>query len=105
MDGAGDRGWLNQCLFCDEKLSGSEFVKVSFVMCAIMSYSADAICSKIHPLLCVPQCSGVARRRLGIPSEIERNPAELCTKGDVNWLAVNGNDSLISARANSTLAP
>ena len=55
---AGHRGWLNQCLQCDEKMSGTAFVT----------------------------CSGVARRRLGIASEIERNPAEQCQTVDENWL-------------------
>lgn len=59
--GAGEDGWLNQCLFCDEKISGPAFVT----------------------------CSGVARRRLGIRSEIERNPAEQCPLVDVEWLSVN----------------
>lgn len=59
--GAGDRGWLNQCLFCDEKRSGPEFVT----------------------------CSGPARRRLGIVSEIERNPAEQCNKTDFDWVDVD----------------
>jgi hypothetical protein len=58
VPGAGDDGWLNQCLQCDEKLSGPAFVT----------------------------CSGVARRRLGIQSEIERNPEELCPVVDVNWI-------------------
>ena len=61
VEGAGDRGWLNQCLFCDEKLSGPAFVT----------------------------CSGVARRRLGIKSEIERNPEEQCTKVEFDWLDVD----------------
>ena len=56
--GAGTNGWLNHCLYCDEKLSGPAFAT----------------------------CSGVARRRLGIVSEIERNPAEQCRKVDVNWV-------------------
>lgn len=56
--GLGKTVWLNQCIFCDEKQSGPEFV----------------------------QCSGVARRRLGIVSEIERDPAELCTSSDVDWV-------------------
>ena len=51
VPGAGVQGWMNQCLFCDEKMSGPAFVT----------------------------CSGVARRRLGIFSEIERNPEEQCT--------------------------
>jgi hypothetical protein len=58
VPGAGDDGWLNQCLQCDEKLSGPEFVT----------------------------CSGVARRRLGIASEIERNPEEQCPIVDVDWV-------------------
>jgi hypothetical protein len=55
---AGQSGWLNQCLQCDEKMSGTAFVT----------------------------CSGVARRRLGIASEIERNPAEQCKTVGENWL-------------------
>jgi hypothetical protein len=58
VEGAGDTGWLNQCLQCDEKLSGPGFVT----------------------------CSGVARRRLGIASEIERNPEEQCPVVDVDWV-------------------
>jgi hypothetical protein len=58
VEGAGDSGWLNQCLQCDEKLSGPGFVT----------------------------CSGVARRRLGIASEIERNPEEQCPVVDVDWV-------------------
>lgn len=61
VPGAGDTGWLNQCLFCDEKMSGPEFVR----------------------------CSGVARRRLGIVSEIERNPMEQCLRNDIDWLNVD----------------
>jgi hypothetical protein len=61
VPGAGDQGWLNQCLFCDEKLSGPAFVT----------------------------CSGVARRRLGIVSEIERNPDEQCQQTDVDWVSVD----------------
>jgi hypothetical protein len=53
-----EEGWLNQCLHCDEKRSGPAFVT----------------------------CSGVARRRLGIASEIERNPDEQCPYVDVDWL-------------------
>jgi hypothetical protein len=41
VKGVGDRGWLNQCLFCDEKLSGPEFVKVCFVAYAIISFSVN----------------------------------------------------------------
>ena len=33
--------------------------------------------------------SGVARRRLGITSEIERNPEEQCRNTDVDWVNVN----------------
>jgi hypothetical protein len=58
VPGSGDLGWLNHCLQCDERLSGPDFVT----------------------------CSGVARRRLGIPSEIERNPEEQCPHVDVNWV-------------------
>ena len=61
VPGAGDQGWLNQCLFCDEKMSGPAFVT----------------------------CSGVARRRLGIQSEIERNPVEQCKRVDIDWVNVN----------------
>ena len=53
--------WLNQCIYCDEKMSGPDFVT----------------------------CSGVARRRLGITSEIERNPEEQCRNTDVDWVSVN----------------
>ena len=56
---AGQPGWLNHCLQCDEKLSGTAFVT----------------------------CSGVARRRLGIPSEIERNPEEQCATVGVDWVS------------------
>jgi hypothetical protein len=63
--GLGDTVWLNQCIYCDEKRSGPQFVK----------------------------CSGVARRRLGIRSEIERDPAEQCTKMDVDWVNVDWNQT------------
>ena len=53
--------WLNQCIYCDEKMSGPDFVA----------------------------CSGVARRRLGISSEIERKPEEQCRNTDVDWVNVN----------------
>jgi hypothetical protein len=56
---SGQRGWLNHCLLCDERMSGNAFVT----------------------------CSGVARRRLGIESEIERNPKELCQSVDINWIS------------------
>uniref|UniRef100_A0A7S3DS59 Uncharacterized protein n=1 Tax=Entomoneis paludosa TaxID=265537 RepID=A0A7S3DS59_9STRA len=59
--GAGDQGWLNACVFCDEKISGPGFVA----------------------------CSGVARRRLGIVSEIERNPEEQCQNTDIDWVNVD----------------
>ena len=59
--GAGEEGWLNACLYCDEKRSGPTFVT----------------------------CSGVARRRLGIVSEIERNPEEQCQNMDVDWMNVD----------------
>lgn len=59
--GAGDQGWMNQCLFCDERMSGPHFVT----------------------------CSGVARRRLGITSEIERNPVEQCKNVDISWDTVD----------------
>jgi hypothetical protein len=52
---------LNQCIYCDEKMSGPDFVT----------------------------CSGVARRRLGITSEIERNPEEQCHNTDFDWVNVN----------------
>jgi hypothetical protein len=58
QDHADDYNWLNQCIYCDEKRSGPAFV----------------------------QCSGVARRRLGIESEIERNPAEQCQSVDVDYV-------------------
>eukprot|EP00543_Licmophora_paradoxa_P012096 CAMPEP_0202465152 /NCGR_PEP_ID=MMETSP1360-20130828/64570_1 /ASSEMBLY_ACC=CAM_ASM_000848 /TAXON_ID=515479 /ORGANISM="Licmophora paradoxa, Strain CCMP2313" /LENGTH=477 /DNA_ID=CAMNT_0049088765 /DNA_START=60 /DNA_END=1493 /DNA_ORIENTATION=- len=58
IPGAGSEGWLNHCLQCDEKMSGTAFVT----------------------------CSGVARRRLGIKSEIERNPAEQCPHVRLDWL-------------------
>jgi len=64
IDGAGDEGWLNACLYCDEKRSGPNFVT----------------------------CSGVARRRLGIVSEIERNPEEQCPHVDVDWVNVDWSD-------------
>lgn len=57
VPGAGDSGWMNQCVFCDEKQAGPAFV----------------------------QCSGVARRRLGVRSEIERNPNQQCQRMDVAW--------------------
>lgn len=50
-------GRLNWCLQCDEKRCGTKFVT----------------------------CSGVARRRLGIKSAIERNHAEVCNATDVSW--------------------
>jgi hypothetical protein len=53
--------WLNQCIYCDEKMSGPAFVN----------------------------CSGVARRRLGVVSEIERNPAEQCRNTDIDWVNAN----------------
>jgi len=59
VEDAHDYDWLNQCVFCDEKRSGPAFVK----------------------------CSGVARRRLGIQSEFERNPEELCSTVQVNYLS------------------
>jgi hypothetical protein len=58
VPGAGTQGWLNQCVQCDERRSGTEFVT----------------------------CSGVARRRLGIKSDIERDPEEQCSLVDVDWL-------------------
>ena len=61
VPGAGEDGWLNQCKFCDERMSGPAFV----------------------------ECSGTARRRLGIVSDLERNPAENCNKTDVNWIDVD----------------
>lgn len=58
IEDAKDYDWLNQCVFCDEKHSGPAFV----------------------------ECSGVARRRLGIPSEFKRNPLEVCTMVQVDYL-------------------
>jgi hypothetical protein len=55
---------LNQCIYCDEKMSGPAFV----------------------------QCSGVARRRLGVESEIERNPAEQCRNTNIDWVNANFTD-------------
>ena len=55
---------LNQCIYCDEKMSGPAFVT----------------------------CSGVARRRLGIVSEIERSPEEQCKTVDVDWVNVKFED-------------
>ena len=63
---SGESGWLNQCLQCDERMSGPAFVT----------------------------CSGVARRRLGIPSEIERNEAEQCSIAGVDWLTFFEDESL-----------
>jgi hypothetical protein len=54
---AGDIGSLNRCLNCDEKRCGTSFVT----------------------------CSGVARRRLGIRSDIERHPDELCPHVKFDW--------------------
>lgn len=59
VEDARDYDWLNQCVFCDEKRSGPAFVA----------------------------CSGVARRRLGIPSEFQRNPMELCPLVEVDYLS------------------
>lgn len=59
VDNAKDYDLLNQCVFCDEKLSGTEFV----------------------------QCSGVARRRLGIASEFQRDPMEMCPVVQVDYLS------------------
>ncbi len=64
IDDAQDYKMLSQCVFCDEKRSGPAFV----------------------------ECSGVARRRLGIPSEFERDPTELCTKAEVNYLGNSWNE-------------
>jgi hypothetical protein len=64
VPGATDYGWLNQCVYCDEKRSGPDFVA----------------------------CSGVARRRLGITSEFERNPFEQCPHVDVDYLQANWTD-------------
>jgi hypothetical protein len=55
---SGQRGWLNHCLLCDERMSDNGFVT----------------------------CSGVACRQLGIESEIERNPKELCQSVDIDWV-------------------
>ena len=54
---SGDTGRLNWCLQCDEKICGTAFVT----------------------------CSGVARRRLGIESAIERNVDEICPKVEFDW--------------------
>jgi hypothetical protein len=54
---AGDKGWLNRCLQCDERRCGTAFVT----------------------------CSGTARRRLGIRSDIERNPDEICPHVEFDW--------------------
>jgi hypothetical protein len=54
---AGDQGWLNRCLQCDERRCGTDFVT----------------------------CSGAARRRLGIRSDIERNPDEICPHVEFDW--------------------
>jgi hypothetical protein len=76
VKGTGDKTvWLNQCIFCDEKMSGPEFVT----------------------------CSGVARRRLGVKSEIERNPEEQCRNVDVDWVNVNF-DELFPQLINMTMA-
>ena len=61
VPGAGEDGWMNQCFFCDEQISGPEFVR----------------------------CSGVARRRLGVVSEIQRNPELQCKNMDLDWVNVN----------------
>lgn len=61
VEGADDYDWLNQCIFCDEKRSGPNFVT----------------------------CSGVARRRLGIQSEIERNPKEQCANVEFDYVTAN----------------
>ena len=61
VESAGSDGWLNHCLFCDEKLSGPAFVT----------------------------CSGVSRRRLGIVSEIERSLDEQCQNVDLDWVNVS----------------
>lgn len=54
---SGDTGRLNWCLQCDEKRCGTAFVT----------------------------CSGVARRRLGIESAIERNRDEICPLIETPW--------------------
>jgi hypothetical protein len=64
VPGVGTQGWLNQCLQCDEKLSGTAFVT----------------------------CSGAARRRLGITSEIERNPEQQCVSVGVDWATYFGDN-------------
>jgi hypothetical protein len=66
--------WLNQCIYCDEKMSGPKFVS----------------------------CSGVARRRLGIVSEIERNPEEQCKNTDVDWVSVKFDDLFPNITANNS---
>jgi hypothetical protein len=64
VPGAGQQGWLNHCLQCDEKLSGNGFVT----------------------------CSGVARRRLNISSEIERHPEQQCSTVGLDWLTYFDNE-------------
>lgn len=71
---ANDYDWLNQCVYCDEKRSGPNFV----------------------------QCSGVARRRLGIPSEFERNPLEQCPHSDIDYLQSNWTDAFLQDETSST---
>jgi hypothetical protein len=55
---SGDEGRLNWCLQCDEQRCGTAFVT----------------------------CSGVARRRMGIRSDIERDPALVCPHITNDWL-------------------
>jgi hypothetical protein len=66
VPGAGQQGSLNHCFYCDEKLSGTPFVT----------------------------CSGASRRRLGISSEIERNPEQQqCTTVGVDWVLTYFDDN------------
>jgi len=68
VPGSGDQGWLNQCVYCDEKMSGPAFVK----------------------------CSGASRRRLGIVSEVERNPAELCKNVEFDYVNVDFDEIFVN---------
>jgi hypothetical protein len=54
----GIKGSLNHCLQCDEQRCGTPFIT----------------------------CSGASRRRLGIHSDIERNPNEVCRQ-TIDWLS------------------
>jgi hypothetical protein len=57
-NGAGDSGWLNQCLQCDEKLSGPDFRNLF----------------------------GCRPPKIRQRKEIERNPEEQCSVTDVDWV-------------------